>query len=579
MENFLYTINKKNAYSLSKEFNFSENECEYIRQSFWPIIIFNDVSIKDFNEHLNNEKQKFTEKNKVFDLDIFKRQYLDQWLYDLQEYLDNLKKGKTKVWVKSSNTYFHIFLLEIDVNSNTLILTKKNDVELEIYFTQLVDVIKEFIYKNQKLKNENDVKPFDENIITVEKLINGVLKGKLSLLDAKVLISKNYKNENFDLFVENFKTEVNRYLNELMFEFSDDEFLKVIEDVEAYNEDNWNDNPFFIPKIYVNKKSEWEIVKHFHKKIGKYECIFNVGGLSPHPLNLTDYKELILLNELIIKYISHPLYGFELGFVNDKLKQLDKYPILAKIIDDFPPEPIENLKDKRFKKLVDKTDYWQQDIDNENTLSEFEKAVYKIVENTGNENDLGCFPMRFRMLPRTILDDNSIIQERKKYLLKRMYLILIGNDKHPIIYKLLKEYLLIIEPYPELYSFIITSIEPPQQNTINKTELNEIWLSEPKVTIDEFLRLGIEKSIWDNQYSVITAKGSLYGTGKSMLGSLFIALKGYAISENIDFKVAGKAFCNFFNVPINEQTKEPYKAFSSGNEKQIRELKRAFKIK
>lgn len=120
---------------------------------------------------------------------------------------------------------------------------------------------------------------------------------------------------------------------------------------------------------------------------------------------------------------------------------------------------------------------------------------------------------------------------------------------------------------------------PPQRSEKPKLELNKIWLSEPKISIDDLLTLGIEKGIWNDEYQIITAKGSLYGTGKTMLGSLFIALKGFAVGENIDYKEAGKVFCSFFNIPINEKTKEPYKAFSSGNEKLIRELKRAFNIK
>ena len=119
----------------------------------------------------------------------------------------------------------------------------------------------------------------------------------------------------------------------------------------------------------------------------------------------------------------------------------------------------------------------------------------------------------------------------------------------------------------------------PQQTEKPKPELNKIWLSEPKISVQNLLTLGIKKGIWNDEYQIITAKGSLYGTGKTMLGSLFIALKGFAVSENIDYKEAGKVFCSFFNIPINERTKEPYKAFSSGNEKLIRELKRAFNIK
>jgi hypothetical protein len=138
-----------------------------------------------------------------------------------------------------------------------------------------------------------------------------------------------------------------------------------------------------------------------------------------------------------------------------------------------------------------------------------------------------------------------------------------------------------VKKYPKLFEAFDNCEHklPPQQNAKQKPELSKIWLSEPQVTVSEFLIMGIEKGIWNEQYNIITARGSLYGTGKSLLGSLFIALKGYAISNNIDYKEAGKAFCSFFNIPINEKVKEPYKAFSSGTEKQIKQLKRAFNIK
>src|SRR5690606_9081667 len=89
-----------------------------------------------------------------------------------------------------------------------------------------------------------------------------------------------------------------------------------------------------------------------------------------------------------------------------------------------------------------------------------------------------------------------------------------------------------------------------QRSEKPEPELNKIWLSEPKISVDDLLTSGIEKGIWNDEYQIITAKGSLYGTGKTMLGSLFIALKGFAVSENIDYKEAGKVFCSFFNVPI-----------------------------
>lgn len=106
--------------------------------------------------------------------------------------------------------------------------------------------------------------------------------------------------------------------------------------------------------------------------------------------------------------------------------------------------------------------------------------------------------------------------------------------------------------------------------------LKSIWMPEAKISIQEFLQAGVDKGIWGEQYQIITKKNSLYGTGKTLLGSLFIALKGFAISENIDYKIVGKAFCEFFHVDITTGVKEPYKAFSSGNQRLIKRFKMAF---
>lgn len=295
-------------------------------------------------------------------------------------------------------------------------------------------------------------------MITVQKLIKGVLKGKYTKLDANVLIFKNFKNENFDLFCLDFKNSVSIFFNEIMFEFSDDDFLQIFDDIKRFNR---NDDKTMIiekieiPKIYIENEYCWGKVKHFYRKIGDNECIFNVKGFDSKPIRSEYYKEVISLNDLIINYISNSWYGIGYGFKNHNLEKLHHFPILLDIVKTLPPQP----------------------------------------------------------------------------------------------------------------------------NTKEKPELSKIWLSEPKVTVSDFLIMGIEKGIWNEQYNIITARGSLYGTGKSLLGSLFIALKGYAISNSIDYKEAGKAFCSFFNIPISENVKEPYRAFSSGTEKQIRELKRAFNIK
>lgn len=133
---------------------------------------------------------------------------------------------------------------------------------------------------------------------------------------------------------------------------------------------------------------------------------------------------------------------------------------------------------------------------------------------------------------------------------------------------------------------------PPQQTENPKpepkeTELSEeikklksIWLAEPKLTVEHFLQKGIDKGFWNNDLELtLQRNSSTYGTGKTFLGNVFRAFRGWAIPNHLDYKEAGKIFCEVFNIEVKKSTKEPYKLFSSGNDKQIREVKRTFDVK
>ncbi|WNH07663.1 hypothetical protein [Thalassobellus suaedae] len=109
--------------------------------------------------------------------------------------------------------------------------------------------------------------------------------------------------------------------------------------------------------------------------------------------------------------------------------------------------------------------------------------------------------------------------------------------------------------------------------------LSNIWIPNAKISLQHLLEIGIENKIWDENYNIITKRNSLYGSGKSLLASLSIALKNFAYPDTYDHKILGNAFCKVFNVTINEETKEPYKSFETGNTKYIKEFKRLLQIK
>lgn len=109
--------------------------------------------------------------------------------------------------------------------------------------------------------------------------------------------------------------------------------------------------------------------------------------------------------------------------------------------------------------------------------------------------------------------------------------------------------------------------------------LRTIWLAEPKISIPDFLEKGKNMGLWDDELRLITQKGSLYGSGKTLLSNIFTAMKGYAIHSHTDYKKAGEIFCSVFKINNKETIKEPYKVFGSANPKQTQEIKRAFNIR
>jgi hypothetical protein len=207
-----------------------------------------------------------------------------------------------------------------------------------------------------------------------------------------------------------------------------------------------------------------------------------------------------------------------------------------------------------------------------NTDFEFEGITHKNAKQKNNDSILT--PENWEQHKETFFTQRMETYKNSYTNNERIKLELERIENLPSIkedYKILKD---------RYKNFLETKkVLPPQPIKKQKTELYEIWLSNPKITIEDFLQLGIDKGIWNEQYNIITAKGSLYGTGKSLLGNLYIALKGYAINENTDYKLVGKAFCDTFNIKRNEKIKEPYKVFSSGNQKIIKQFKTAFSIR
>lgn len=129
----------------------------------------------------------------------------------------------------------------------------------------------------------------------------------------------------------------------------------------------------------------------------------------------------------------------------------------------------------------------------------------------------------------------------------------------------------------------VQETQPPKESDAKYTEaikkLKSIWLADPKLTVEVFLQKGNDKAFWNDDLQLTLQRSvSTYGTGKTFLANIFIAFKNWAIPEHLDYKEAGKVFCEVFNINVKESTKEKYKVFISGNPKQIREVKRTFGV-
>jgi hypothetical protein len=130
MRDKLFKIGK-NFLALSKEYSFSENESFFIKGNFWPIIVVNSYDAEWVKNQLIYHKIEFIEKNKKFDLDIFKRYYLDILMNEINEFLDSIKKGKTKIWDERNGDYFHWFKLQSDYDKHyNLLISDKNEIQL-----------------------------------------------------------------------------------------------------------------------------------------------------------------------------------------------------------------------------------------------------------------------------------------------------------------------------------------------------------------------------------------------------------------------------------------------------------------
>lgn len=145
MYDFLFETKTQNAYILSEKYSLSELDRDYILHNYWPIIKVNNYDTDTIKEKLNTIKKEFIKENTIFDLEIFNRENTALLIYELNQYIDVLQRGKVKTWNKYGDDFFHIFKTESDIPEKILFISDKNITQLEIYFKSILSIIQEDI--------------------------------------------------------------------------------------------------------------------------------------------------------------------------------------------------------------------------------------------------------------------------------------------------------------------------------------------------------------------------------------------------------------------------------------------------
>jgi hypothetical protein len=300
----LFVVNEKNSLKLSEEYSFTDSEEQFIYRTFWPIIAVNTFDINEVGRILTEQKINFINDNSLFDVDIFKRDYLEYLIFELEEYIDVLQRGKSKIWDLKNGDYFHRFKLRLDTaNSQTLLISNKNTTQIEIYFKQILEEIQNFIFKenavnNKKNKTEksfiDEIKPNSEDATRNPEELSNIISLKNNLIPSQKTLEIPYN------FFKKLTTEKNK---------SDEYYLKEDELI------------LFLKRAFNNQKEILEqkinIGTRENKKIHYFFYQFMVWSQN------NDYEDEAQLNTKYIKILTDNFSNFNFDKVDGNF---DKKP-------------------------------------------------------------------------------------------------------------------------------------------------------------------------------------------------------------------------------------------------------------
>lgn len=311
MRNYLFEINTQNAYTLAEKYNLSEYDREYIFHNFWPIIKVNNYDTKNIKEKLSTLKNEFIKDNTIFDLEIFNRENTDLLVYELNQYIDVLKRGKVEIWEKYGNDFFYIFKMESDIKENTLFISDKNITQIEIYFKNILGII-----TNQ---NKSESLQKTDSKITDSQYKSYVKSIKDYILNENKNSVESFKFEQIDPLKYLSKDKQLKKLNELINKFY--ELLNVGYPFVAYN---------FLNNVF----DEENFFSNIPLSIMDKQGIINVENLKSNKeiecdrINFARAKFLELLlreRELVLNPVNEPI-----NFTNEHLSELEKIKTINK---------------------------------------------------------------------------------------------------------------------------------------------------------------------------------------------------------------------------------------------------------
>lgn len=201
----------KNDIVLAKEFDFDEYNRDYIARNFWPTVDIHSYNILEIEDFLQQSKNEFINNNDSFDVDIFKRTEIDLELPYLNRYLECLRKGKYNIWDFRKGKYFYYLKIDSErgTNSRTLLISDKNEVQLEIYFKNILKVLSPLIKGNNQIEIKKNFN--EETVNSIKPIFNSK-----SIIDIFEVLKEHFSNED-GLMLNKLLADNTKPLNKLYF--------------------------------------------------------------------------------------------------------------------------------------------------------------------------------------------------------------------------------------------------------------------------------------------------------------------------------------------------------------------------